>query len=414
MRRQRSRRGIFLKGFLILFAGVFAGSFLSHESMTEEKSGQLTAQTVEARERAEDNGEDTASARENAADTGESEEIKADLAAKRAREILDGMTLEEKAGQMFVARCPAEDAVGKAAACHLGGYILFGRDLSEKTREEVIQNITSYKEAAEIPLFIGVDEEGGTVNRVSKNPNLRAAPFWSPQKLYREGGFGLVRSDTKEKCDLLRSLGINLNMAPVCDVSQDSKDFIYRRSFGQDAEQTARYVQTVVEVMNEENMGSVLKHFPGYGNNVDTHTGMAYDERSYETFQTADFLPFQSGIDSGADMVLVSHNIVKCMDEQYPASLSPKVHEILRTELHFSGIIMTDDLAMDAVEDFVPRDRAAVLAVQAGNDIVCCSDFEVQMQAVLKAVQNGEITEERIDESVLRILTCKILRGILL
>ena len=139
---------------------------------------------------------------------------------------------------------------------------------------------------------------------------------------------------------------------------------------------------------------------------------MAYDGRSYETFQTADFLPFQSGIDSGADMVLVSHNIVKCMDEQYPASLSPKVHEILRTELGFSDVIMTDDLAMGAVGDFVPAGQAAVFAVQAGNDILCCTDFEVQMQAVLEAVQSGEISEERIDESVLRILRCKISRGI--
>lgn len=160
-------------------------------------------------------------------------------------------------------------------------------------------------------------------------------------------------------------------------------------------------------------MGSVLKHFPGYGNNLDTHTGTAYDERSYETFQTSDFLPFQSGIDSGADMVLVSHNIVKCMDEQLPASLSLAVHEILRTELHFSGVIVTDDLAMGAVENLVPGTQAAVFAVLAGNDLLCCADFETQTQAVLAAVQSGVISEERIDESVLRILKCKISLGII-
>ncbi len=416
MRKRKLKRSMLIKACLILLAGFLAGSFLSQGSLFRESQDGLMSGMVRAQERSGCLTTNVVKAQENVENPGNAENLDAtaenDTAVRLAQEILDGMTLEEKVGQMFVARCPEENAAEKAAAYHLGGYILFGRDLSGKTQEEVVQNIRSYQEAAKIPLFIGVDEEGGTVNRVSTNPNLRAAPFWSPQKLYKKGGFELVRSDTKEKCDLLRSLGINLNMAPVCDVSQNPKDFIYKRSFGQDAEQTARYVQTVVEVMDQENMGSVLKHFPGYGNNADTHTGMAYDGRSYETFQTADFLPFQSGIDSGADMVLVSHNIVKCMDEQYPASLSPKVHEILRTELGFSDVIMTDDLAMGAVGDFVPAGQAAVFAVQAGNDILCCTDFEVQMQAVLEAVQSGEISEERIDESVLRILRCKISRGI--
>lgn len=397
MKKQKSGKGFLLKSILILLAGFLTGSFLSCAGMDEENAGRLTENVVKAQENGENTEDDTED----------------DIIVTKAWEILKGMTLEEKVGQMFVARCPGEDAAGKAAAYHLGGYILFGRDLSGKTREQVVQDIGSCQEAAGIPLFIGVDEEGGTVNRVSRNPNLRPLPFWSPQKLYKEGGFELVCSDTKEKCDLLHSLGINLNMAPVCDVSQNPKDFIYNRSFGQDAEQTARYVQTVVEVMDRENTVSVLKHFPGYGSNADTHKGMTYDERPYETFRTADFLPFESGIDSGADMVMVSHNIVACMDEQYPASLSFKVHEILRGELCFSGIIMTDDLAMEAVGDFVPDGQAAVLAVQAGNDIVCCTDFEVQMPAVLEAVKNGEISPERIDESVLRILKCKISRGIL-
>ena len=101
--------------------------------------------------------------------------------------------------------------------------------------------------------------------------------------------------------------------------------------------------------MNESGMVSTMKHFPGYGNNVDTHTGIAIDERPYSTFQNSDFLPFISGIEAGGPTILVSHNIVKCMDSEKPASLSEKVHEILRNELKFTGIVMTDDLAMDAV-----------------------------------------------------------------
>ena len=336
-----------------------------------------------------------------------------DPIAARAQELLDGMTLEEKVGQMFMARCPETDAAQLAADYHLGGYILFGRDFKDKTAEQVIADIQSCQDAAEIPLLIAVDEEGGTVNRVSSNPNLRSSPFRSPQSLYSEGGLELVRSDAQEKCRLLESLGININFAPVCDVSQDPADFIYDRTLGRDAQETSQYVAAVVETMAEEGMGSVLKHFPGYGNNTDTHTGVAYDDRPYDTFLTSDFLPFQAGIAAGADMVLVSHNIVSAMDEASPASLSPEVHRVLREDLGFTGVIVTDDLVMDGVRDFAGDDEAAVLAVQAGNDLLCCTDFQTQVPAVLAAVESGEITEEQIDAAVLRVLTMKLRLGIL-
>ena len=163
-----------------------------------------------------------------------------------------------------------------------------------------------------------------------------------------------------------------------------------------------------MQTMSQEQMGSVLKHFPGYGNNSDTHTGVAYDERPYETFVNSDFLPFQAGIDAGADMVLVSHNVVSCMDDQEPASISLSVHNILRNELGFDGVIITDDLVMEGVRQFAGDAEIAVRAVQAGNDMLCCTDFEVQVPAVIKAVETGEITEERLNESVLRILKMKI------
>lgn len=343
----------------------------------------------------------------------EPEEPEPDPRQEAIDALLSDMTLEEKVGQMFIARCPETDAAQLAADYHLGGYILFGRDFKDKTAEQVTTDIQSYQDAAEIPLLIAVDEEGGTVNRVSSNPNLRSSPFRSPRALYSEGGLELVRSDAQEKCRLLESLGININFAPVCDVSQDPADFIYDRTLGRDAQETSQYVAAVVETMAEEGMGSVLKHFPGYGNNTDTHTGVAYDDRPYDTFLTSDFLPFQAGIAAGADMVLVSHNIVSAMDEASPASLSPEVHRVLREDLGFTGVIVTDDLVMDGVRDFAGDDEAAVLAVQAGNDLLCCTDFQTQVPAVLAAVESGEITEEQIDAAVLRVLTMKLRLGIL-
>lgn len=333
--------------------------------------------------------------------------------AIRAGEILRQMTLEEQVGQLFIARCPAEQAAAKAAEYSLGGYILFKRDFTDKSASKVQAEIQSYQAAAKLPMLIGVDEEGGTVNRVSSNSQLRETPFLSPQELYRQGGWEGIQKDTVEKCDLLQSLGINLNLAPVCDVSMNEKDYMHKRSFGQDAQTTAFYVKTVVEQMDAARMGSVLKHFPGYGNNVDTHTGMSIDKRPYETFVQEDFLPFSAGIEAGAGAVLVSHNIVECMDASAPASLSKNVHRILREELGFSGVIMTDDLYMDAIKKYTGDREAAVAAVLAGNDMLCCTDFEKQIPAVLEAVQGGIIERRQIAQAAERVLIWKIELGIL-
>ncbi len=165
--------------------------------------------------------------------------------------------------------------------------------------------------------------------------------------------------------------------------------------------------------MDAARIGSVLKHFPGYGNNADTHTGMSIDKRPYETFVQEDFLPFSAGIEAGAGAVLVSHNIVECMDASAPASLSKNVHRILREELGFSGVIMTDDLYMDAIKKYTGDREAAVAAVLAGNDMLCCTDFEKQIPAVLEAVQGGIIERRQIAQAAERVLIWKIELGIL-
>lgn len=326
---------------------------------------------------------------------------------------VNNLSLEAQVAQMFFARCPDVDAATLAEQYDIGGYILFGRDFEGQTRESISQTIQSYQDAAATPMLIGVDEEGGTVVRVSSNPAFRAAKFRSPQALYNEGGFDLITSDTKEKDALLASIGVNVNFAPVCDVSTDPNDFINARAFGQDAAQTSEYVRTVVEQMVEDGMGMVLKHFPGYGNNVDTHTGIAMDNRPIEQFRASDFVPFETGIDAGAQSVLVSHNIIACMDAALPASLSPAVHDILRDELGFEGVIMTDDLIMEAITDYTGGENAAVLAVQAGNDMLVSSDFVTQYNAVLAAVQDGTISQERIRESAVRVIRWKMALGLL-
>ncbi len=331
----------------------------------------------------------------------------------RAQEILDSMTLDEKIGQMFFVRCPEENAADVVSQYDIGGYILFARDFKNQTSEDIKNTISSYQKASKIPLLIGVDEEGGTVNRISKYTEFRDTPFESPQELYNEGGFELITSDTAEKCNLLKSLGVNVNLAPVCDVSTDKTAFIYNRTLGKDAATTSEYITDVVTEMKANQIGSALKHFPGYGNNGDTHTDIITDNRSLDAFGNNDFLPFKVGIAAGADIVLVSHNIVTAFDKEKPASLSPNVNYILRNELGFNRVIMTDDLSMEAIKQYIGDSDAAVEAVKAGNDLLCCTDFETQIKAVVDAVSSGDISAERINTSAKRIIQMKLDLGLL-
>lgn len=345
-----------------------------------------------------------------------------DEKAARIDALVARMTLEEKVGQLFFARVPETDAAADVSEYHLGGYILFGRDTKDKTANELIQAIHSYQEAAKIPLLIGVDEEGGTVVRVSSNPHLRSKKFSSPQQLYAAGGMEAVLRDTHEKDVLLKALGFNVNLAPVADVSTSSSDFIYPRAFGQDAAATAEYVRAVVGQMRADGMGSVLKHFPGYGNNADTHTGIAVDKRPIGQFETSDFLPFKAGLEAGGDTVavLVSHNIVDALateaDAGLPASLSPSVHntlELMMRGANGGGVMMTDDLVMDAVKAYAQDGSVAVLAIRAGNDLLIATDYRTQIPQVLAAVEAGTLEESTIDLRCAQVLRWKMALGLL-
>ena len=332
----------------------------------------------------------------------------------QAQVILDKMSLEEKIGQMFLIRYSDDQTVlSDIAQYNPGGILLFAKDFENHTKESIKAQLDTCQQASGTPLIIGVDEEGGVVTRISRVTNFRSERFKSPQDLYAEGGFERIASDTDEKCALLKSIGINVNLAPVADVSEDPSSFIYDRTIGQNAEITSEYVRTVVGRMKANGMGSALKHFPGYGDNGDTHTDIITDTRPLGAFVSGDLLPFQAGIDEGTDIVLVSHNIVSCMDPDYPASLSPTVHALLRNTIGFDGVIMTDDLVMSAITEYTDGKSAAVQAVIAGNDLLCCSDYAVQVPAVIEAVKSGVISEERINESAKRIIQMKLDLGII-
>lgn len=332
---------------------------------------------------------------------------------KTVEQYVDQLSLEKQVAQLFFARCPASGAVAQIKQYAPGGYILFARDFENQTPASLKKLLQEYQNAASTPMLIGVDEEGGTVVRASKYKAFRSTPFLSPAEIYNKGGHSALTSDTKEKDQFLKALGIQVNLAPVCDVTTNPNDYIYKRTLGKSAQETAACIQTIVSQMKADGMGCVLKHFPGYGSNVDTHTGVAMDERSLESFRKNDFLPFIAGINAGAGGVLVNHNIVKSMDAKSPASLSAAVHSILRNELKFNGVIMTDDLSMSAITKYTNGKNAAVSAVLAGNDLLISSDFVNQYQAVLAAVKTGTITKAQIRASVIRIIRWKMALGLI-
>lgn len=330
----------------------------------------------------------------------------------KAIKTVDEMTLEEKVGQLFLVRYNYADTE-YLSNFNPGGYILFAKDFENHTKDSMREELNKVQDMNKYPLILGVDEEGGFVTRISRFPEFRSEKFKAPKDYYLEGGYDLVEKIETEKASLLKDLGLNLNLAPVADVSTSENDFIYSRAFGKGALETSEFISKMVDYANKNNINSCLKHFPGYGNNVDTHTGIAIDERDYDSFKNNDFLPFEAGIKEKVPSILVSHNIVKCMDENYPSSLSKKVITELRDTLKFSGIIMTDDLAMDAVKAYVEDGKAATLAINAGNDMIITSDFMSMYKEVLSSVDNKEISMDTINKAVIRIIAWKYYSNIM-
>ncbi|MDE6592954.1 MAG: beta-hexosaminidase [Oscillospiraceae bacterium] len=334
---------------------------------------------------------------------------------ERAEEIAAGMTAEEKIGQMLLARCP-ENAAEEMEKYAFGGYTLYAEDFEKRSREEVREFTREIAKAAKAAPFIAVDEEGGTVVRVSKFGEFRDEPFSSPQLLYNRGGTELLEIDGSEKARLLLSLGINFNLAPVADISTDSTSYIYPRTLGQGAQNTADGIRAMVSVADKAGIASCLKHFPGYGENTDTHKGAAHDGRELSEFAGRDYIPFEAGINATegkTPAVMVGHTVYDVIDPEVPASLSAVIHKELRETLGFDGVAVTDDMGMDAVKEYAGEGSPYVMAVLADNDLLCVTDFETAYSDLKAAYENGEITDEILDIHVIRILRMKIQYGII-
>lgn len=402
MNKKGLATGLFL--FLVLAAmGGMKWMIEQQKQQTEEPAMiQQSSSRDETKEEIRESQETTSVSTSPSVSTSAQEQSEEAIAEKIAT-----MSLEEKVGQLFFVRVPESNQIEELQKYHFGGYLLFGRDTENETAERLKQKISDYQAASAIPLLIGMDEEGGTVTRISRNPNLTDQRFLSPQQLYAQGGWSAIEEDTAKKAEILKAYGINAGLFPVADVSTDPQSFIYDRTIGMDAQGTSAFVERVVHVLQKHHFGSTLKHFPGYGNNRDSHVEIVTDDRPLSALRETDFLPFAAGIKAGADSILVAHTIVNSIDKTVPASISKPVHELLRNELHFKGVIMTDDLDMAGLSEFIPQKEAALQALQAGNDLVISSTYQEQIPFVVQAVEDGRYLEADLNASVKRVLLWK-------
>lgn len=338
----------------------------------------------------------------------------------KAKETVANMSLEEQVYQLFIVT--PEDLTGVEAATQagdatktaleqypVGGIVYFDKNLENVDQiKTLLSNTQSY---AKTPLLLAVDEEGGTVSRLG-NRGLGVtklgdmADYDDPQEIHTMG---------KTLGEELLALGFNLDFAPVADVSA-SGSAIGDRAFSDDAETAASLVGSMVAGMKESGILCTLKHFPGLGGvSADTHDGAASTSATLDQLKEKDFLPFQAGIDAGAPLVMVSHLSVPAVTgDDRPASLSSSIIDgLLRQELGFDGVVVTDALNMEAITDHFTAAEAAVQALEAGADLLLMpEDFQAAADGVLHAIDTGSIPQETVTDSVVRILAMKYEYGI--
>jgi beta-N-acetylhexosaminidase len=333
--------------------------------------------------------------------------------------IVSNMTLEEKVAQLFM--ITPEDLTGyttvvkagdstKAALEEfpVGGLIYFSQNLQDE--EQVTEMLANTVQYSKYVPFIAVDEEGGVVSRVADS-DLEATSYDDLNVL----GESMMEADAivmgSTIGEYLSKYGFNVNLAPVADVLINENSPMKDRILSADSTRVASLSTGIVNGLQSKEVSACMKHFPGLGSVAeDSHDILPITERTLTEMQSAEFLPFISGIEAGVDMIMVGHIAAPAVTETaIPSSLSKvMVTDILRTDLGFEGVIITDSMQMDAITNDYTSADAALIAIGAGVDMILMPEnFEEAYQAILDAVTSGVVTEERINESVHRILYAK-------
>lgn len=343
---------------------------------------------------------------------------------RTTKDVLGKMSLREKVGQLFIVRpealaensnaetAPATDRVDDAVISRIeeypvGGIALFSRNIT--SAEQLPMFISDLQSSSKYPLFIAVDEEGGRVARIANSDFFNVASYKSMEDIGKSGDASKAEEVGRQIGLYLKKLGFNLDFAPVADTNTNPQNIVIGdRSYGSDPALVARMVSAQLDGMHDSGIMGTLKHFPGHGDTKDdTHSGYVSVNKSWDELKACELVPFISALDK-ADTIMVSHITVTSIDK-LPSSLSYEIiTRKLRNELGYNGVIITDSMAMGAVADSYTSDIAAVMAVKAGADIILMPEsLEKSFNGVLNAVNSGEISISRIEESAERVLTLK-------
>ena len=339
---------------------------------------------------------------------------------------LDNMTLDEKIGQLFIVSLRSINALEPVLSMDqkiesaikkykVGGVILFAENI--KTIPQTSNLIDDLQKTSVIPLFIAVDEEGGMVSRITKSPEMHATVFPNNSVIGKTKDPDIARQVASAIAREISSLGFNMNFAPVADINTNPENpVIGPRSYGNNAEEVSLMVAGAVTGTQNNSVSAVLKHFPGHGDtSTDSHYGAASVSHTKERLFSTELLPFISGIQKGADGVMTAHILTpEIPGENVPATLKPEILTgILRNELGFEGLIITDALNMKAITMHYTPEEAAVKAILAGADVLLMPEnLDIAFSGIKKACNDGLISIERIDKSVERILSIKYKRGL--
>jgi beta-N-acetylhexosaminidase len=326
------------------------------------------------------------------------------------------MTISEKVGQMLMVGIDGVKVSTASASFiqkeHIGGAIINGYNVQSPTQLLDLNNQFRKINAQEnkIPIFISVDEEGGKVSRMP--PGIMNLP--NSKDIGDKNDVNIASKVGVAIGERVKAFGFNMTMSPVMDInSNPNNPIIGVRSFGNNADVVTRMGVAEMQAIQKENIIPVIKHFPGHGDtDVDSHKGLPIVHNDINRLNALELVPFKKAIQQNADMTMVAHILIPKIDPQYPSSLSKiVVTDLLRKKLHFSGVIITDDLTMGAILQNYDIGDAVVKAIQAGNDIaLVCHGLDNQMKAknaILAAVKDGKISEQQINNSVYRILKLK-------
>lgn len=405
----------------------------STDASESETASEISSVPTQAPESSEETSEETTGETETSSPASEPGTADGIARFTTVSEALAGMTLEEKVGQLFIVMPEAlypsqrglkltehspsyafslsQEMKETFEAYPAGGFILFGGNISGGGQ---LKELTaSLHSLGRVRPYVYIDEEGGTVARIGNSDVISVPKFGNMQSVAETGDPANAYEVGASIGGYLAEYGVDLDFAPVADVNTNPDNpVIGRRAFGSDPETAGEMVAAVIEGLHSAGVGSCIKHFPGHGDtNTDTHKAYAETLKTWEEIASCEMLPFIAGMEAGTDMVMAAHIAApNVTGDDTPATLSyTLVTEKLRGELGYDGVVVTDSMAMLAVAERYSPAEAALAAFKAGVDIVLIpDDYIAAFEGILSAVQSGEISEARLNESVERILRMKM------